>query len=54
MPKVLYRVTLTQEDREGHTCDAVLRTRTAREVGLRLGNYISPASVLCIEQSRIL
>jgi len=41
-------------DREGHTCDAVLRTRTAKEVGLRIGSNISPASVLCIEQSRIL
>jgi transposase-like protein len=41
-------------DREGRTCDAVLRTRTAKEVGIRIGNYISPASVLCIEQSRIL
>jgi transposase-like protein len=41
-------------DREGHTCDAVLRSRTAKEVGLRIGSYISPASVLCIEQSRIL
>ena len=41
-------------DREGHTCDAVLRTRTAKEVGIHIGSYISPASVLCIEQSRIL
>ena len=41
-------------DREGRTCDAVLRTRTAKEVGLHIGDYISPASVLCIEQSRIL
>ena len=41
-------------DREGHTCDAVLRTRTAKEVGIRIGSYISPASVLCIEQSSIL
>jgi hypothetical protein len=41
-------------DREGHTCDAVLRTRTAKEVGIRIGSHISPASVLCIEQSRIL
>ena len=36
-------------DREGHTCDAVLRIRTAKEVGFRLGSSISPASVLCIE-----
>jgi transposase-like protein len=41
-------------DRAGQTCDAVLRTRTAKEVGLRIGNHISPASILCIEQSRIL
>jgi len=41
-------------DRAGQTCDAVLRTRTAKEVGLRIGSHISPASVLCIEQSRIL
>ena len=41
-------------DREGRTCDAVLRTRTAKEVGVHIGGYISPASVLCIEQSRIL
>jgi hypothetical protein len=41
-------------DRTGQTCDAVLRTRSAKEVGLRIGNHISPASVLCIEQSRIL
>jgi len=41
-------------DRSGQTCDAVLQTRTAKEVGLRIGSHISPASVLCIEQSRIL
>ena len=41
-------------DRTGQTCDAVLRTRTAKEVGFRIGSQISPASVLCIEQSRIL
>jgi hypothetical protein len=41
-------------DRTGNTCDAVLRTRTAKEVGVRIGSHISPASVLCIEQSRIL
>ena len=41
-------------DRAGQTCDAVLRTRTAKEVGFRIGGQISPASVLCIEQSRIL
>jgi len=41
-------------DRAGRTCDAVLRARTAKEVGVRIGSYISPASVLCIEQSRIL
>ncbi|MDR0239253.1 MAG: IS1595 family transposase [Deltaproteobacteria bacterium] len=41
-------------DREGHTCDAVLRSRTAKEVGIHIGSQISPASVLCIEQSRIL
>jgi len=41
-------------DRTGHTCDAVLQTRTAKEVGLRIGSQISPASVLCIEQSRVL
>ena len=41
-------------DREGHTCDAVLRSRTAKEVGIRIGSSISPASILCIEQSRIL
>ena len=41
-------------DRSGQTCDAVLRSRTAKEVGFRIGSHISPASVLCIEQSRIL
>ena len=41
-------------DRTGQTCDAVLRTRTAKEVGFCIGSQISPASVLCIEQSRIL
>ena len=41
-------------DRSGQTCDAVLQSRTAKEVGFRIGTHISPASVLCIEQSRIL
>jgi len=41
-------------DREGRTCDAVLRSRTSQEVGIHLGRHIAPASVLCIEQSRIL
>jgi len=41
-------------DRAGQTCDAVLSSRTATEVGIRIGDYISPASVLCIEQSKIL
>ena len=41
-------------DRAGQTCDAVLSSRTAKEVGIRIGDPISPASVLCIEQSRIL
>ena len=41
-------------DRAGQTCDAVLRTRTAKEVGFCIGSQISPASVLCIEQSRVL
>jgi transposase-like protein len=41
-------------DRAGQTCDAVLRNRSAKEVGLRIGDHISPASVLCIEQSKIL
>ena len=41
-------------DRDGRTCDAVLRTRTAKEVGICIGKSISPSSVLCIEQSRVL
>jgi transposase-like protein len=45
---------IVARDREGHTCDAVLRTRTAKEVGFHISSHISPASVLCIEQSRIL
>jgi len=49
-----YIPVVVARDRSGQTCDAVLRTRTAKEVGLRIGAHISPASVLCIEQSRIL
>jgi transposase-like protein len=45
---------IVARDRAGHTCDAVLRARTAKEVGIRIGSFISPASILCIEQSRIL
>ena len=45
---------IVARDRSGQTCDAVLQARTAKEVGIRIGNNISPASVLCIEQSRIL
>lgn len=41
-------------DRSGHTCDAVLRTRSAREVGLRIGSNIDANSLLCIEKSRII
>jgi transposase-like protein len=41
-------------DRSGHTCDAVLRERSAKEVGLSIGAYIAPDSVLCIEKSKIL
>ena len=41
-------------DRDGRTCDAVLRKRRAKEVGLRLGPKIVPGSLLCIEKSRIL
>ena len=41
-------------DRTGQTYDAVLRERSAKEVGLRLGAHIAPDSLLCIEQSRIL
>lgn len=41
-------------DRNGHTCEAVLRERSAKEVGLRIGAQISPESLLCIEKSRIL
>ena len=41
-------------DRSGHTCDAVLRERNAKEVGLRIGSHIAPDSLLCIEKSRIL
>jgi transposase-like protein len=42
------------KDRDGRTCDAVLRERSAKEVGLRIGAYIAPDSLLCIEKSRIL
>lgn len=41
-------------DRSGHTCDAVLQERSAREVGLRIGAHIDANSLLCIEKSRIL
>lgn len=41
-------------DRHGHTCDAVLQERSAREVGLRIGAHIDANSLLCIEKSRIL
>ena len=41
-------------DRNGHICDAVLRERSAKEVGLRIGAHISPDSLLCIEKSGIL
>jgi transposase-like protein len=40
--------------RAGQTCDAVLSSRTAKEMGIRIGGHISPASVLCIEQSKVL
>jgi len=42
------------KDRSGHTCDAVLRERSAKEVGLRIGAHIAPDSLLCIEKSKIL
>lgn len=41
-------------DREGHTCDGVLSKRSAKEVGIHIGRYIAPSSVLCIERSGIL
>jgi hypothetical protein len=41
-------------DRNGHTVDAVLRGRSAREIGLRLGAPIDADSLLCIERSGIL
>ena len=41
-------------DRNGHTCDAVLHARNAKEVGLRIGGNIEENSLLCIEKSRIL
>jgi hypothetical protein len=41
-------------DRYGHTCDAILRERSAKEVGLRIGMRIAQDSLLCIEKSRIL
>ena len=41
-------------DRDGRTCDAVLRERSAKEVGLCIGTRIAPDSLLCIEKSRIL
>ena len=41
-------------DRDGHTCDAVLQKRSAKEIGLRLGPKIAPDSLLCIDKSRIL
>jgi transposase-like protein len=41
-------------DRDGRTCDAVLRERSAKEVGLRIGAYIASDSLLCIERSGIL
>ena len=41
-------------DRNGNTCDAVLRERSAKEVDLRIGAHIAPDSLLCIEKSRIL
>lgn len=42
------------KDRSGHTCDAVLEERSAREVGLRIGGRIATSSLLCIDRSRIL
>lgn len=42
------------KDRSGHTCDAVLKKRSAKEVGLCFGDTIDVNSVLCIEKSRIL
>ena len=42
------------KDRDGRTCDAVLRERSAKEVALRIGARIAPDSLLCIEKSRIL
>lgn len=41
-------------DRSGHTCDAVLRERSAKEVKLRIGANINADSLLCIEKSSIL
>lgn len=41
-------------DRNGHTCDAVLRERSAKQVGLSIGAYIDTNSLLCIEKSKIL
>ena len=41
-------------DRNGHVHDAVLGSRTAREVSVHLGQAISPESMLCIDNSRIL
>jgi transposase-like protein len=42
------------KDRHGHTCDGVLKKRSAREVNLCIGASIDAASLLCIEKSRIL
>lgn len=41
-------------DRSGHTCDAVLRERNAKEVGFRIGPNIDTNSLLCFEKSRVL
>lgn len=42
------------KDRVGHVCDGVLQKRTAKEIGLRIGEHIAPDSLLCIEKSKIL
>ena len=41
-------------DRNGHTFDAVLRERSAKEVGLLIAGNFEADSLLCIEKSKVL
>lgn len=42
------------KDRTGHVCDGVLKSRTAKEVGLCIGPHMSHDTLLCMDRSRIL